>query len=60
MQIVALEPSLAFVSSRVSSAPRMRLHDESGDALQFTQKLAALAAARRASSSATGHAGGRA
>ena len=44
-QIVALEPSLAAYKPRLAAAAHAP-EDESGDAFQFTQKLAALAAAQ--------------
>jgi D-amino-acid dehydrogenase len=43
--IVALEPSLAAYKSRLAGGAHAP-EDESGDAFQFTQKLAALAAAK--------------
>ena len=42
-EIVALEPSLAYYKARLAGAAHAP-EDESGDAFQFTQKLAALAA----------------
>src|SRR5206468_2196052 len=44
-QIVALEPALAHYQPRLAGAAHAP-GDESGDAFKFTQKLAALAAAR--------------